>query len=92
MPNANLHPNLSPHLSPDCFVTPTPTLTLTLCLEKVRDQLDAYVVIALGSCAHVVMLCAAEDGVAYNGDHAAGAVGGRFEGCSVLHATETAAA
>ena len=59
---------------------------------KMRDEIDAYVVIALGSCAHVVMLCAGEDGVAYNGDHAAGAAGGRFEGCEVLHATETAAA
>ena len=50
---------------------------------KMRDEIDAYVVIALGSCAHVVMLCAA------SGAHTAG---GRFEGCSVLHATEVAVA
>ena len=80
MPNANLHPNLSPHLSPDCFVTPTPTLTLTLYLEKVRDQLDAYVVIALGSCAHVVILNKAGSGTHRQR---------RFEGCSVLHVTDT---
>ena len=48
--------------------------------QKARDQLDAYVVVTLGSCAHVVLLCSAEDGAA---------AGARFEGCSVLHATET---
>ena len=80
MPNADLHPNLSPHLSPACFVTPTPTLTLTLCLEKVRDQLDAYVVIALGSCAHVVILNKTGSGTHQQR---------RFEMCSVLHVTDT---
>ena len=48
--------------------------------QKARDQLDAYVVVTLGSCAHVVLLCSAQDGAA---------AGARFEGCSVLHATET---
>ena len=45
--------------------------------QKARDQLDAYVVVTLGSCAHVVLLCSAGDGAA---------AGARFEGCSVLHA------
>ena len=51
-----------------------------------RQQLDAYIIIALGSCSHVVMLCKA-GGDAAGGAHAAG---GRFEGCSVMHATKTA--
>ena len=50
---------------------------------KVRDQLDAYVVIALRSCAHVVVLNQAGSGTHQQRRF------DKFEGCSVLHATGT---
>jgi len=52
---------------------------------KVRDQLDAYVVIALGSCAHVVVLNQAGSGTHHHQQRRFD----KFEGCSVLHATGT---
>ena len=51
----------------------------------VREQLDAYVLIALGSCTHVILLCKACGQAKSDAAHAAG---GRFEGCFVMHATE----
>ena len=50
---------------------------------KVRDQLDAYVVIALRSCALVVVL-----NKAGSGTHEQRRID-KFEGFSVLHATGT---
>ena len=53
----------------------------------VREELDAYVLITLGSCAHVILLCKCKAGDPAESD-AAHAAGGRFEECSVMHATE----